>query len=152
MLCCSSEECVGPLESASDVGWFRAVFALPNRTAPTVGAFVHTDTWKTPRFEYHSDPFVENNYTVGFPAPVAFEEAINMLLVGGAGFTGAKSFSQVTFRRPLYPCVSEDLMQFETEVGQIFSVGTQSKRLCDGITTQDVPLPMCAPANCSTVL
>ena len=101
------------------------------------------------------EPFMQDNYTAGFPpaSRLTFAEAFDTLLQKLGPGAAPK---QLTFRRPLHPCASEDLFQFSlynstaAGVGEagVASIGLVSTRLCKGFVTQPVGLKMCAIPSC----
>ena len=103
----------------------------------------------------YDEPFMQDNYTAGFPpaSRLTFAEAFTTLLQKLGPGTEAK---QMTFRRPLHPCASEDLFQFNlynsTAAGEagVASIGLVSTKLCKGFITQPVGLKMCAAPSCWT--
>merc|ERR1712039_524789 len=130
-----------------DATFMRAVFTPPRSTFPNVAAFINLQTSPpTTRFEYHTAPFMADNPTKGFPPPsqMTFEAAWSKLksAVPGADVT------EVTWRRPIHPCVSEDLYQFmlERDVpghGSVVSIGTETNKTCYGQATRLLPIKLC---------
>merc|ERR1712151_241311 len=94
--------------------------------------------------DYHSDPFMQDNFTDNAAVAMTLEKAWTMIqsAVPGVGVT------QATFRRPLYPCISEDLFQFNLDRvvpghGPVMSVGAETKKACFGSYTKVVDIPFC---------
>merc|ERR1719188_1986174 len=140
------------MHSSTDVGFMRAVYTPPHATFPNVAAYINiTASQPAISFEYHAkDPFVEDDRTKGFPPAnnLTFESAWSMLneKAPQVGVT------QVTWRRPVNPCVSEDLFQFNLDRtvpahGGVISIGIESKKVCYGFVTQVVQIPYCEKSH-----
>eukprot|EP00434_Breviolum_minutum_P015692 symbB.v1.2.013825.t1/scaffold990.1/size146246/7 len=136
------------MKMLSDASYMRAVYSHGIQTSPNVEAQVNLTSLEMKLF-HHDEPFIEDPWPpvsqLTFEA--AFARIRSQMDVG---------VQQVTFRRPLHPCVSEDLFQFELipDIGEpkILSVGTSSGKLCVGFITEKVDRAMCPEPNCYSEL
>ena len=139
------------MRSLSDATFMRAVYTRGHSTAPNVEAVVNLST--TPiniTLVPHNEPFLQDNYTAGFPpsSGITFAKALDTLRVK---LGPDQSPLQMTFRRPLHPCASEDLFQFNLAndiVAPVVSLGLVSGALCKGFITQRVDMKMCRQPSC----
>ena len=98
----------------------------------------------------HDEPFIQDNYTSGFPpaSGLTFAQGFKAL-VDELGTAAAPN--QMSFRRPLHPCATEDLFQFNvynrSEYG-VISLGLLTQKLCKGFITQRVDIKMCPEPTC----
>mmetsp|Transcript_25399 Transcript_25399/g.55504 ORF Transcript_25399/g.55504 Transcript_25399/m.55504 type:complete len:205 (-) Transcript_25399:132-746(-) len=136
------------MKTMSDASYMRAVYGHGIQTSPNIEAQVNLSSLEVNLIR-HNEPFIEDNPSATWPpiSQLTFE----------AAFARIRSqmdvaVEQATFRRPLHPCVSEDLFQFELipDIGEpkILSVGTSSGKLCTGFITEKVDRAMCPEPNC----
>ena len=136
-----------PMEALMDAEFMRAVFTpSAGHTAPSVEARVDL-TASPPSVEYlsHEGPFLGNGVHGGFPPQngMTFAAAWNMMQLSRPGTQPR----QVVFRKPVHPCVSEDLYIFSG--GFIASVGVNSSNVCDGTMTIELPhFAWCGTPQC----
>lgn len=136
----------GSLNTPGDATFMRAVFITGTNTAPNVEALVNiTEVPPAMTLNYHTEPFVQDNNTQGFPprSNMTFESAWAMV----AARVPKTGFAEVSWRRPLHPCVSEDLFQFQFdhpfEQQGVMSVGSSSGKACFGFVTNPVYSKFC---------
>mmetsp|Transcript_70106 Transcript_70106/g.192422 ORF Transcript_70106/g.192422 Transcript_70106/m.192422 type:complete len:151 (+) Transcript_70106:260-712(+) len=140
------------MHSLSDATFMRAVYTRGHSTAPNVEAVVNLSTTPVNITLFpHTEPFLQDNYTAGFPptSGITFAKALDTL----RRKLGPDKFAplQMTFRRPLHPCASEDLFQFNLAndtVTPVVSLGLVSAELCKGFITQRVDMKMCLQPSC----
>lgn len=152
-LACGDQLCVqgnASMHRANDAHFMRVVYtAGAHYTAPNVVATVCINMGSSPavNLTYHTDAFTQDNFTEGFPpaSNITFESAWAVV----AKVVPNARFTQVTWRRPLHPCVSEDLFQFQFDrlVEQqwpLMSVGASSGKACFGFVTNPVQSKFCS--------
>ena len=156
---CAEFLCAGQkaMNSSADAGFMRAVFTHPRSTAPNVAAYVNISAAAGVhvRLEWHDEPFIEDNHTSTFPPASGISFASAFATLGAKAGVQAQPW-QVSFRRPLHPCSSEDVFQFSlTEDvvkngtrARVVSLGSHTAKLCTGFVTQPVELSMCPKPNC----
>jgi hypothetical protein len=155
---CAEYQCArrAPMHSAAAAGFMRLVFTKTHQTAPNVAAFANiSETGVQIALEWHDVPFIQDNYTAGFP-PASGDtfESVFRTLTSKAG-AGALAW-QVTFRRPLHPCVTEDSFQCSLVAPvlkngsqvDVVSLGVTSSKLCAGFVTEHVEMAMCPEPDC----
>lgn len=141
--------CKARMDTLGNATFMRAVYTQGHSTTPNVMATVNLSAAPIDiTIKRYDEPFMQDNYTAGFPPKITFSDAFTHLLrTLGKG----ASPKQMTFRRPLHPCASEDLFQFElynqSEVA-VASLGLASAELCEGFITQHVGMKMCPEPHC----
>lgn len=147
---CKNQDAIATLGEAE---YMHAVFVPRGKTFPFIEAEV--DLTSSPpgvMLRLRQDYFLQNDHhTKGFPPPsnVTFEKAMEKLRAAVPGATAC----MVTWRKPLHPCVSEDLFQFmlskdSSVEGSVVSVGTETGNVCSGYVTEASSLKMCPEPIC----
>ncbi|CAJ1392968.1 unnamed protein product [Effrenium voratum] len=133
----------------SEARFMRVVFIDGIRTTPNIEAQLDLSTMAA-KLIRHEEPFTEDAVLAAWPpvSGLTFEKSFARI----RSYMDA-SVQQVTFRRVVHPCASEDLFQFElnTDLGpRIISVGASSGNICSGFITEKVDLKMCPDPVCLT--
>lgn len=139
-----------PMQSLADAGFMRAVYTPVNNTRPNIMAAINlTASPFTVKFAEHQEPFLQDDFTGPFPprSNLTFESAFARL---EAKLPTPKAIYQMTFRKPVNPCTTEDLYQFNVEGGNVMSIGVDSLNVCVGFITQKAKIKWCPPPVCIT--
>ncbi|CAE7791463.1 unnamed protein product [Symbiodinium sp. CCMP2592] len=136
----------------SDAGFLRAIWTPAPATSPSIEARINL-TASSPRVQilHHDDPFMEDSLVASWPpiSGLTFELAMKRLRK-----LTDQGVMQMTFRRPLHPCVSEDLYQFEMMPAwndlAVLSIGTSSYNICHGFITEKLDYKLCPDPTCLT--
>ena len=153
---CATYLCEGrvPMQTATAARFMRIVFTHPHETTPNIEAAANISVSRVAvELRMHTQPFLQDNATGSFPpkSNISFEDAFVALKAR----LPERAAWQVSFRRPLHPCASEDLFQMSltgaTGSGSeilVASLGVQTGKLCKGFITQHVALPICGAPDC----